>query len=124
VGVPNVSQWRLATVGDLTATLAGKPNTSVPVLPSPPVPAIQLTGYCSTVSQDDEQGGAPPDVPTDQTMPTQQGTTVPATAYDTSMVSRPSAASSGVVLTALVSRDGGRPMTVKSSYNRLAHAKD
>jgi phospholipase C len=107
VAVPNVSQWRLATVGDLTATLGSKPDTSVPALPSPPVPAIQLTGYCSTVSQDTGQGGAPPDVPTNQTMPTQQGTTVPATAYDASMVSRPSAAGHGDVPTASVSRGGG-----------------
>jgi phospholipase C len=124
VAVPNVSRWRLSTVGDLTATLGSKPNTSVPALPSPPVPAIQPTGYCSTVSQDTEEGGAPPDVPTNQAMPTQQGTTVPATAYDTSTVSRPPAASGGDVLTAAVSRGGGRPMTVKSSYNRLAYPRD
>jgi phospholipase C len=44
VAVPNVSEWRPSTVGDLTATLSGKLDTSVPALPSPPVPAIQLTG--------------------------------------------------------------------------------
>jgi phospholipase C len=124
VDVPNVSPWRLATVGDLTATLGSTPDTSVPALPNPPVPANQLTGYCSTVSQDTEQGGAPPDVPTDQTMPTQQGTTVPATAYDTSMVACPSATGRGDALTAAVTRGGGRPMTVKSSFNKLAYAKD
>jgi hypothetical protein len=77
-----------------------------------------------SVSQDTEQGGAPPDVPANQTMPTQQGTTVPAAAYVTSMVSGPSAANDGDVLTAAVSRGDGRPMTVKSSYNRLAYVKD
>ena len=56
-------------------------------------------------------------------MPTQQGTTVPATAYDTSMLARPSVASRGEVLPGAVSQ-GGRPMTVKSSYNRLAYPKD
>ena len=123
VTVPNVSKWRLSTVGDLMATLASKPNTSVPALPTPPVPTIQLTGSCSTLSQDTEEGGAPPDVPTNQSMPTQQGTTVPATAYDTSMLARPSVASRGEVLPGAVSQ-GGRPMTVKSSYNRLAYPKD
>jgi phospholipase C len=124
VAVPNVSPWRLSTVGDLTATLRSKPDTSVPALPSPPVPAIQLTGSCSTVSQDTEQGGADPDVPTNQTMPTQQGTTVPPTRYDASMVSRPPAGSRSEVLTAAASRGGRRPMTIKSSYNRLAYTKD
>jgi phospholipase C len=122
VQVPNVSPWRLSTVGDLTAALGAKPNTSVPALPSPPVPAIQLSGSCSIVSQDTEQGGADPDVPTNQTMPTQQGTTVPATRYETSMVSRP-AASGAANLTAAVSGANGRPMTVKSCYNRLAYPR-
>jgi hypothetical protein len=57
-------------------------------------------------------------------MPTQQGTTVPATQYDASMTSRPAAASDGEVLTAAVRHGGGRPMTAKSSYNRLARTKD
>ncbi|MGH3225324.1 MAG: alkaline phosphatase family protein, partial [Streptosporangiaceae bacterium] len=122
VQVANVSQWRLSTVGDLTATLGSKPNTSVPALPSPPVPIIQLSGSCSTVSQDTEQGGADPDVPAVQTMPTQQGTTVPATRYDTSAVSRPPTCRTAN-LTAAVSRGGGRPMTLKSSYNRLAYPR-
>jgi phospholipase C len=39
-------------------------------------------------------------------------------------VSGPSAARDGDVLTAAVSRGDGRPMTVKSSYNRLAYVKD
>jgi len=55
-------------------------------------------------------------------MPTQHGTTVPAIAYDTTAF-RPPAASNGAVLTAAVTRSGGRPMTVKSSYNRLAYMK-
>ena len=38
---PQRLAWRLATVGDLTSTLGAKPNTSVPALPSPPVPTIR-----------------------------------------------------------------------------------
>jgi phospholipase C len=64
VDVPNVSPWRLATVGDLTATLGSTPDTSVPALPR----------------RRADRGGDP--------------------------------------------RGGGRPMTVKSSYNKLAYAKD
>jgi phospholipase C len=108
VTVPNVSAWRKKTVGDLTSTLFGSAtNTSVPALPVPPVPTIQLSGTCSTVSQDLEDGGAAPDVPTNQTMPDQQGGTGPASAH----------------LTAAVRRTGPRPMTVKSSYNRLARVR-
>lgn len=55
-------------------------------------------------------------------MPNQEGTTVPATRYETSMVSRP-AASGAANLTAAVSRANGRPMTIKSSYNRLAYPR-
>jgi hypothetical protein len=115
---------KMDAVGDLTSTLGSTPNTSVPALPAPPVPTITLTGACSIFSQDTESGGASPDVPADQTMPTQQGTTVPATAYDTSAVSHPAPASRSDVLTAAVSGPGGRPMTVKSSYNRLAYTKE
>jgi phospholipase C len=81
VTVPNVSAWRKAAVGDLTSTLfLSATNTSVPALPVPPVPTVQLTGTCSTVSQDLEDGGAAPDVPASQTMPNQQGGTTPARA--------------------------------------------
>jgi hypothetical protein len=43
------------------------------------MPDTTGTGNCS--SEDIEQGGAHPTIPTNQTMPTQHGTTVPATTY-------------------------------------------
>jgi len=123
VTVPNVSAWRKKTVGDLTSTLfLSSTNTSVPALPVPPVPTVQHTGTCSTVSQDLEDGGADPDLPTNQTMPNQQGGTAPASAQLTSVSS--SAGPDGAeVTTAAVRRTGPRPMTIKSSYNRLAYPR-
>ena len=119
VGVPNVSPWRLGTVGDLTSTLGSTPATSVPSLPVPPTPVIQLRGTGSTRDQDTERGGAGPDVPRSQTMPTQQGIIVPAGDYG---ILAP-LATSGITATASVRRTGGRPMTIKSSYNRLAYPR-
>ncbi len=98
----------------------GSANTSVPSPPVPPTPTIQLTGSCSTVSQDDEEGGAAPDVPTDQTMPNQQGGTSPASA-ELASASSSAGADGAEVVTAAVRRTGKRPMTVKSSCNRLVH---
>jgi phospholipase C len=81
VGVPNVSAWRQATVGDLTSTLFQSPaNSSVPALPATSV-IMPLTGTCSAFSQDTESGGAAPSVPTRQTMPTQGGGSQPASYY-------------------------------------------
>jgi phospholipase C len=123
VTVPNVSAWRKATVGDLTSTLfLSATNTSVPALPVPPVPTVQLSGTCSTVSQDLEDGGAAPDVPASQTMPNQQGGTTPASARLTAATS-PAGPGAAEVTTAVVRRTGPRPMTVKSSYNRLAQVR-
>jgi len=115
VEVPNVSAWRKKTVGDLTSALfAGHYSTAIPALPQPTLPAQQLSGDCSLVNQDTESGGAGPSVPTRQTMPNQQGGSAPAST------------------TAKVTPDDGqrtvlgpaqpRPVTVKSSYNRLAEA--
>jgi len=116
VEVPNISAWRNATVGDLTSALfAGKYSTSVPNLPAPTLPAQQLSGYCSVVSQDTETGGAPPSVPTDQTMPNQQGGSTPASTYYSS--SATSAPGSGHTVLGPRSK---RLATTKSSYNRLA----
>jgi phospholipase C len=123
VTVPNVSAWRKAAVGDLTSTLfLSATNTSVPALPVPPVPTVQLTGTCSTVSQDLEDGGAAPDVPANQTMPNQQGGTTPASTHLTA-ASSPAGPGDAEVTTAAVRRTGPRPMTVKSSYNRLARVR-
>jgi phospholipase C len=107
VEIPNLSVWRAATVGDLTSTLfQSVTNTGKPNLPAQVLPAQLLTGSCSLVNQDTEAGGAGPDVPTVQTMPTQGGTSAPArqaavTSDDTSR---------------------NRPVTLKSSYNRLAES--
>jgi phospholipase C len=113
VEVPNVSAWRKKTVGDLTSALfAGTYSSAIPSLPQPMLPAQQLTGACSAVNQDSESGGADPSVPTHQTMPNQQGGSAPAST------------------TAEVTSDRGprtvlrsttpRPVTIKSSYNRMA----
>ena len=123
VTVPNVSAWRKKTVGDLTSALfSGSTNTSVPSLPVPPRPTVQLTGSCSTLSQDLKDGGALPDVPTDQTMPDQQGGTEPASTHLTS-ASSSAAPDDAEATTAAVRRTGQRPMTIKSSYNRLAYPR-
>jgi phospholipase C len=133
VGVPNVSAWRKATVGDLTSTLGATANTSVPALPSPPTPSFTLSGSCSTLSQDTDSGGAPPDVPANQAMPTQEGTTIPASRYHLTALRpagdpaaqvprRPGPGAAPEVLTD-AARPGGRPVTTKSAYNRLAYTR-
>jgi phospholipase C len=82
VEVPNVSAWRKATVGDLTsAVMSGTYNTSVPAIAASPLPPQTLSGSCSLMNQDTESGGAAPSVPTNQTMPGQQGGTAPASDY-------------------------------------------
>jgi phospholipase C len=122
VQVPNVSAWRQATVGDLTSTLGATANPSVPALPTPPTPTFMLSGSCSTLSQDDEQGGAAPDVPANQSMPTQEGTTVPASSYHLTAARRAAPEPEAGVL-ASAGRPGGRPVTTKSAYNRLAYTR-
>jgi phospholipase C len=105
VEVPNVSAWRKQTVGDLTSTLFESATvTAKPSLPVPALPAQTLSGSCSLLDQDTEAGGASPDVPTKQTMPTQGGT------------------SDEARLAVVVRADPDRPppSTLKSSYNRLA----
>jgi phospholipase C len=116
VEVPNVSAWRRKTVCDLTSALfTGKYSASVPVLPAQTLPAQQLSGTCSAETQDTETGGADPSVPTNQTMPNQQGGTSPASTYFTT------AAIVGDPAERTVLGSGGRrPVTTKSSYNRLA----
>jgi len=119
VEVPNVSAWRKATVGDLTsAVMSGTYNTSVPAIAAPPLPPQTLSGSCSLVNQDTESGGAAPSVPTNQTMPNQQGGTAPASDYI-------AAADSFVATEAASARTvlgpaQPRPVTLKSSYNKLA----
>jgi phospholipase C len=114
VEVPNVSAWRKKTVGNLTSALfAGTYSTAIPALPAQTLPAQQLTGACSAVSQDSEAGGADP---SDQTMPNQQGGTTPASASTTDFVK-------GGVRRTVLGPAGPRPVTTKSSYNRLAEVR-
>jgi phospholipase C len=110
VEVPNVSAWRKKTVGNLTSALfAGTYSAAVPALPQPTLPAQQLTGACAAVTQDSESGGADPSVPTRQTMPTQQGGTAAASTTADVTPER-----------TVLGPARPRPVTVKSSYNRLA----
>ncbi len=74
------------------------------------------------MSQDLEDGGAPPDVPTDQTMPNQQGGTSSASAELTAAIA-PAGPADGEPAPAAGRRSGQRPMTAKSSYNRLAYVR-
>jgi phospholipase C len=116
VEVPNVSAWRKKTVGDLTSALfAGAYTTTMPSLPAPTLPAQQLTGTCSVEDQDTESGGADPSVPTHQTMPNQQGGVSPASTYTTTADTKGDPADRTVLGPA-----HPRPITTKSSYNRLA----
>jgi len=113
VEIPNVSAWRRAAVGDLTAALfAGRYESSVPNLPAAPLPAIELTGACSLITEDTEAGGAAPSVPIDQTMPNQQGGTTPAT--------RGSSGPGSPAARTVLGDRSPRPKTTKSAYNVLA----
>jgi phospholipase C len=115
VEVPNVSAWRKKTVGNLTSALfAGTYSTAIPALPVQTLPPQQLSGACAAVSQDSEAGGADPSVPTKQTMPNQQGGTTPAsTATDAAIIE-------GGDQRTILGPGHPRPVTTKSSYNRLA----
>jgi phospholipase C len=116
VEVPNVSAWRKKTVGDLTTALfAGSYSTAIPALPSMSLPAQQLTGACAASNQDTESGGADPSVPTRQTMPNQQGGAAPASAYIAA-----ADIVGGLSDRTVLGPAQPRPVTKKSSYNRLA----
>jgi phospholipase C len=121
VQIPNVSVWRRDTVGDLTSTMfQSKPTTAVPDLPATAV-VMPDSGSCAATSQDTESGGATPTIPTQQSMPNQQGGSRPASDYfATSAQER------------AIPRDHRTPIdgdsagtaTTKSSYNRLAVSRD
>ena len=111
--MPNVSAWRSKTVGDLTSALfAGTYSTAIPALPQATLPAQQVSGDCSLVNQDTETGGADPSVPTHQTMPNQRGGSAPASTTAKVTADPRQRTVLGPALP--------RPVTVKSSYNRLA----
>jgi phospholipase C len=113
IQVDNISAWRRQTVGSLAdALFAGTPDMSMPNLASVPTPEVVTGGSCSEINQDSEMGGATPTLPTNQRMPTQRGTTVPATRYF------PKAATKRDRVPA---RSGRSTATVKSKANALAH---
>jgi phospholipase C len=113
VEVPNVSHWRRHTVGDLTATLfKSHHNASMPALPEIPLGTAHPTGNCS--AEDNDAGGAAPTIPTDQTMPTQHGTTVPASRYF---------AAAKTQTAAVPLRSGRDTSTVKSRPNAMANRR-
>jgi phospholipase C len=113
VQVPNVSEWRKKTVGDLTTALfRGTRDMSMPSLPTMKLATVDdPTGACS--SEDFEQGGAHPKVPTKQRMPTQHGTTVAATRW------YPKSKTTTEHL--VVEPPDHSAATTKSSVNHLAH---
>jgi phospholipase C len=113
IQVDNISAWRRKTVASLAdALLSGTPDMSMPALASVPEPQVISNGACSEIDQDSETGGAVPTIPTNQRMPTQRGTTVPADRYlpsaRTTRERRPV-------------RSGRSTATVKSKANALAH---
>jgi phospholipase C len=117
VEVPNVSEWRRKTVGDLgSALFRSREQKAVPKLPSPE-PYFN-NDNCSSLDQYSETGGASPSVPTKQRMPKQGGGTEPASRYfPTSKSEREVDDDHRTVLGA----PGAKPMTKKSSYNRLVN---
>jgi phospholipase C len=73
IEVPNVSEFRRQTVGDLTSTLfKGAPSYPMPALPVVPEPVLTLKGSCNEIDQDTDGGGASPMVPLLQSMPRQE----------------------------------------------------
>ena len=118
VEVPNVSAWRRKTVGDLTSALfSGRYDAGNPHLPVPVLPPQLLTGSCSAENQDTETGGAAPSVPTDQTMPNQQGGTDPPPGGSSPDRRHPAGRTAARTI---LGPAEPRPVTLKSSYNRLA----
>jgi phospholipase C len=113
IHVDNISAWRRSAVGSLADTLfKGATDMSMPNLAAVPQPEVIVSGSCSESVQDSESGGVPPTIPTNQRMPTQHGTTVPASRY------LPTASTTTHRIAA---RSGRSTATTKSKANRLAH---
>jgi phospholipase C len=111
IEIPNVSKWRKDTVGDLTTALfRGKRDMSMPSIAKVPLGAAVGTGTCA--DEDTEMGGAAPTIPTKQRMPTQHGTTVPATRYFPAAPTKTDR---------VPARSGRNTATTKSAANALAH---
>ncbi len=115
IKVWNISTWRRRTVNSLEKALFhGHKDMSMPALPHIPLANPALTGSCSELDQDSSGvfGGASPTIPTKQRMPTQHGTTVPASRY---LRSAPTTADR------VPARSGRNTATKKSAYNHLVH---
>jgi phospholipase C len=117
VPVPNGSEWRRKTVGDLTSTLFNSPaDANLPKLPKVSV-YMPGSGPCEFLEQDLDSGGANPSVPTHQTMPSQHGPAKPASDYfPTTAKERAIPADHRTEIEVPTER----PKTLKSSYNKLA----
>jgi phospholipase C len=121
VPVPNVSQWRRKTVGDLTSAMfRSKPDTKLPKLPETSV-LLPSGGACEAVDQETESGGANPSFPTKQRMPDQQGGTVPASRYFAE-TDESRAIADDARTEFLNDPAHPRPVTTKSKFNELARA--
>jgi phospholipase C len=82
IRVDAISDWRRKTVGDLTSALfQGKRDLSMPALPAAPIGSFEVTGPCAEPVQSTEFMGADPVLPTEQTMPTQDGRLIPASHF-------------------------------------------
>jgi phospholipase C len=115
IHVSNLSQWRRRTVNNLEKSLFhGHKDMSMPALPHVPLADPMLTGTCAELVQDSTGllKGAGPTIPTKQRMPTQHGTTVPASRY---FRESPTKADRVPV------RSGRNTATKKSAYNHLVH---
>jgi phospholipase C len=117
VELPNVSHWRGRKVGDLTSTMFhSRKRTELPRLPRTSV-LLPSSGPCSAIGQELDHGGTGPSVPTKQRMPRQGGGSRSASHYF--KMTEEARAIADDHRTVVVP-DGPRPMTTKSSYNRLA----
>jgi phospholipase C len=74
VEVPNLSTWRRAVTGDLTATLRpGSPDTSVPPLPQPSDNSAAVVQECQPAQLNEINVPVPPyPLPATQRMPVQE----------------------------------------------------
>ncbi|HTR69120.1 MAG TPA: alkaline phosphatase family protein [Mycobacteriales bacterium] len=118
IEVDNISRWRRNTVGALThSLLRHTPSTAPPSLPAMPIGPSTPTGECA--QEDFQTGGASPVIPVNQAMPTQHGTTVPATRYlDTHRINVRRSSAEKLPL-----RSGRSTSTTKSAANALAEGR-
>jgi phospholipase C len=116
VNVPNVSNWRRKTVGDLTSTMFhSKTNAKLPKLPKVSV-LMPVGGTCGATLQtmDSDIDAAVGKFPRKQRMPTQHGTTDPASKY---FALKPHEVA--VSDAEMIEIGGEGKATAKSSHNKL-----